>query len=111
EWNLQVDQQMTKYDVVDLAYVGSKSDHLSTYYPYDIYHFDTGLQNFPTYGSISYEDYDGIANYNGLQLQYQHRQGTNLLVTGSYAWSHTLDDSPGSQQSSTAPLYYDPMAD
>ncbi|MGB7133971.1 MAG: TonB-dependent receptor, partial [Acidobacteriaceae bacterium] len=111
EWNLQVDQQMTKYDVVDLAYVGSKSDHLSTYYPYNIYHFDTGLQNFPTYGSISYEDYDGIANYNGLQLQYQHRQGTNLLVTGSYAWSHTLDDSPGSQQSSTAPLYYDPMAD
>lgn len=111
EWNLQVDQQLSHYDVIDVAYVGSKSEHLSTYYPYNIYQFGTGLQNFPTYGSITYEDYDGVANYNGLQLQYQHRQGTNLLVTGSYAWSHSLDDSPGSQESSTAPLYYDPMAD
>ncbi|MFZ0274049.1 MAG: TonB-dependent receptor [Acidobacteriaceae bacterium] len=111
EWNLQAEQQLGKYDVVDLAYVGTKSDHLSTYYPYNIYQFGTGLQNFPTYGSITYEDYDGAANYNGLQLHYQHRQGNNLLVTGSYSWSHALDDSPGAAQSSTAPLYYNPKAD
>lgn len=111
EWNLQVDQQMGRYDVIDIAYVGSKSDHLSTYYPYNIYQFGTGLQNFPTFGSITYENYDGTGNYNGLQLQYQHRQGNDLLVTGSYAWSHTLDNSPGSAQSSTVPLYYDPAAD
>ena len=111
EWNVQVDQQLSRFDVIDVAYVGSKSDNLSTYYPYNIYHFGTGLQNFPTYGSITYENYDGDANYNGLQLQYQHRQGTDLLATGSYAWSHTLDDSPGSAEGSTAPLYYDPMAD
>jgi hypothetical protein len=111
EWNLQGDQQLSKYDVIDLAYVGTKSDHLSTYYPYNIYHFGTGLQNFPTFGSITYNEYGGTANYNALQLQYQHRQGTNLLATGSYAWSHTLDDSPGSAQGSTAALYYDPQAD
>jgi hypothetical protein len=111
EWNLQLDQQFSQYDVIDIAYVGSKSDHLSTYYPYNIYQFGTGLQNFPTDGTITYENYDGIANYNGLQLQYQHRQGRDLLVTGSYAWSHTLDDSPGAAQSSTAPLYYNPKAD
>jgi hypothetical protein len=111
EWNLQGEQQLTKYDVIDLAYVGTKSDHLSTYYPYNIYHYGTGLQNFPTYGTITYNEYGGTANYNSLQLQYQHRQGRNLLATGSYAWSHTLDDSPGSAQESTAPLYYDPQAD
>jgi hypothetical protein len=111
EWNVQGDQQLTKYDVIDLAYVGTKSDHLSTYYPYNIYHFGTGLQNFPTFGSISYNEYGGTANYNALQLQYQHRQGANLLITGSYAWSHTLDDSPGAAQGSTAALYYDPQAD
>lgn len=111
EWNLQFDQQFSKYDVINISYVGSKSDHLSTYYPYNIYHFGTGLQNFPTFGSITYQDYGGTANYNGLQLQYQHREGNDLLVTGSYAWSHSLDDSPGSAESSTAPLYYNPQAD
>jgi hypothetical protein len=34
-----------------------------------------------------------------------------LLVTASYAWSHGLDDSPGSEQGSTAALYYNPQAD
>jgi hypothetical protein len=115
EWNLQVEQQLSKYDVVDVAYVGTKSEHLATYYPYNIYQFGTGLQNFPTDGSITYEDYDGVGNYNGLQLQYQHRQGANLLMTASYAWAHALDDSPGSDEGSaepsTAPLYYNPMAD
>jgi Carboxypeptidase regulatory-like domain len=110
EWNLQLDQQLTKYDVVDIAYVGTKSDHLSTYWPYNIYRFGTGLQNFPTDGGITYEDYNGTGNYNGLQVQYQRHQGTNLLVTGAFAWSHTLDNSPGSAEGSTAPLYYDPSA-
>ncbi len=111
EWNVQLDQQFGKYDVIDLAYVGTKTDHLSTYYPYNIYQFGTGAQNFPSFGSISYNNYVGTANYNGLQLQYQHRQGRDLVVTGSYAWQHALDDSPGSAESSTAPLYYDPHAD
>ncbi|HTV83555.1 MAG TPA: TonB-dependent receptor [Acidobacteriaceae bacterium] len=110
EWNLQVDQQLSKYDVIDVAYVGTKSDHLSTYWPYNIYQFGTGVQNFPTFGGITYENYDGTGNYNGLQLQYQHRQGNNLVVTGSYAWSHALDDSPGSAEGSTAPLYYNPQS-
>jgi hypothetical protein len=33
------------------------------------------------------------------------------VATASYAWSHTLDDSPGAFQGQTAALYYDPMAD
>lgn len=111
EWNLQVDQQLSRFDVIDVAYVGTKSDHLSTYYPYNLYQFGTGVQNFPTFGSITYNTYNGAANYNGLQLQYQHRQGNDLLVTGSYAWQHALDNSPGSAEGSTAPLYYYPQGD
>jgi hypothetical protein len=96
--------------VIDIAYVGTKSDNLSTYYN-NIYNFGTGLRNFPTFGTITFNNYNGTANYNGLQLHYEHHQGSNLLITGSYAWSHGLDDSPGSNLSSTAPLYYDPKAD
>ena len=111
EFNLQVNKQIGRSDVIDITYVGSKSDHLSTYYNYNLFQFNTGLQNFPTFGTITYNNYNGNANYNGLQLHYEHRQGNDLLITGSYALSHTLDDSPGSNLSSTAPLYYDPAAD
>jgi hypothetical protein len=111
EWNVQVEQQVGKYDVLDVAYVGTKSDHLSTYYNYNLFQFATATQNFPAYGTITYNNYNGTANYNGLQIHYEHRQGSNLLITGSYAWSHALDDSPGSALSSTAPLYYNPQDD
>ena len=111
EFNLQLDKQIGRYDVLDISYVGSKTDHLSTYYNYNLYQFGTGLQNFPTDGTITYNNYNGNANYNGLQLHYEHRQGSDLLVTASYAYSHALDDSPGSNLSSTSPLYYNPGAD
>jgi hypothetical protein len=111
EWNVQLEQQFGKNDVVDIAYVGTRANHLSTYYNYNIYQFGTGLQNFPTYGIINFNNYNGTSSYNGLQLHYEHRQGNNLLITGSYAWAHALDDSPGSVLTSTAPLYYDPAAD
>jgi hypothetical protein len=111
EWNLQLEQQLTPRDVLDIAYVGTKTDHLSTYYNYNLFHFGTGLQNFPTFGTITYNNYNGAANYNGLQVHFEHHQGNNLLITASYAWSHGLDDSPGSEQGSTAALYYNPQAD
>lgn len=110
EWNLQLQQQFGTNNVVDIAYVGTKGDHLSTYYPYNLYKFGTGEQNYPNLGGINYNIYNGASNYNGLQLHVEHR-ATNLIVTGSYTWSHTLDDSPGAFEGSTAPLYYDPQAD
>lgn len=105
EWNLQLEQQFGRYDVLDISYVANKVDHLSEYYDYNLYQFGTGKQNFPTFGSINYNNYNGSSNYNGLQLFYQHRQGKDLTVTGAYAFSHTLDDEPG-----TVSLYYDPQA-
>ncbi len=105
EWNLQVAQQVGRYDMLSLAYVGTHASNLSNYYNYNLFQFATGKQNFPQFGSISYNNYVGVSNYNGLQLHYVHRQGKDLIVTGSYAWSHTLDDGPG-----TISLYYDPRA-
>ncbi len=105
EWNLQVAQQVGRYDMLSIAYVGTHAANLSNYYNYNLFQFATGLQNFPKFGTITYSNYVGVSNYNGLQLHYVHRQGKDLVVTGSYAWSHTLDDSPG-----TISLYYDPRA-
>lgn len=105
EWNVQLAQQFGQYDMLSIAYVGNHASHLSEYYNYNLFHFDTGLQNFPNFGTINYSNYAGASNYNSLQLHYKHRQGKDLVVTGSYAWSHTLSDAPG-----TVGLYYDPEA-
>lgn len=110
EWNLQLEQQFGSNNVVNIAYVGTRGSDLSTYYPYNINQFTSGKQNFPGLGSINYNNYNGISNYDGLQVHAEHRSTTGLVATFSYAWSHTLDDSPGAFQGQTAALYYDPMA-
>ncbi len=110
EWNLQLEQQLGANNVVNIAYVGTHGSNLSTYYPYNINQFSTGVQNFPGLGSINYNNYNGISNYNGLQVHAEHRATNGLVATFSYAWSHTLDDSPGAFQGQTAALYYDPLA-
>ncbi|MDR3792810.1 MAG: carboxypeptidase regulatory-like domain-containing protein [Terracidiphilus sp.] len=110
EWNLQLEQQLGSNNVVNLAYVGTRGTNLSTYYPYNIYQFGTGKQNFPKLGSINYNNYNGISNYDGLQIHAEHRTNNGLIATASYAWSHTLDDSPSAFLSQTTALYYNPMA-
>jgi len=86
EWNLQLERQFGANNVVNIAYVGTSGSNMSTYYPYNLYQFNTGQQNFPTLGSINYNNYNGISNYNGLQLHVEHRMTTGLTATGSYAW-------------------------
>lgn len=110
EWNLQVERQLGANNVVNLAYVGTRGSRLSSYYPYNLYQFETGIQNFPGMGGINYNNYDGISNYDGLQVHAEHRVNNGLVATASYAWSHTLDDSPGAFQNQSAALYANPMA-
>jgi hypothetical protein len=110
EWNLQVERQIGSNNVVNIAYVGTRGSRLSTYYPYNMNQFVTGAQNFPGLGGINYSNYNGISNYDALQLHAEHRVNNGLIGTFSYAWSHTLDDSPGAFQGQSAALYYNPMA-
>ena len=111
EWNLQLQQQVSRYDVLDIAYAANKVDHLANYYPFNNVQYGSGvsplaagLQPYPTLGSITYENFNGSASYNALQLQYTHR-AKNLVTTGAYTWSHTMDDLCG-----TLCLYYAPHA-
>jgi hypothetical protein len=110
EWNLQLERQVGSNNVVNVAYVGTRGTRLSTYYPYNMEHFGTGVENFQGLGGINYNNYNGISNYDGLQVHAEHRTNNGLVATASYAWSHTLDDSPGAFQGQSAALYYDPMA-
>jgi len=76
EWNLQVEHQFGSNNTLNVAYVGTVGNDLSSYYPYNINQFKTGIQNFPGLGGINYNDYNGISNYNGLQIHGVHRGPT-----------------------------------
>jgi hypothetical protein len=108
EWNLQLSRQLTSKDVLNLAYVGSHSSNLATYYPYNNYQIGTGTKPLPSFGNITYIDYSGYGNYNGLQVHAEHRE-KSFMVTGSYTWSHTLDNSPGAFTGATLQAFYEPQ--
>jgi hypothetical protein len=86
EWNLQLEHQFGSKDVLNIAYVGTRGRDLSSYYPYNNPAFGTGIVPFPTLGNLNYNDYDGISNYDGLQLHAEHRAANGLTGTFSYAW-------------------------
>ncbi|SNT42771.1 Carboxypeptidase regulatory-like domain-containing protein [Granulicella rosea] len=111
QFNLQVQQQLGKNDTVSVAYVGAHADRLSTYYPINSPTFNFPGFKFPNlaqYG-VTLNKYNGISWYNGLQTHFEHRQG-NALLTGSYTWSHALDDSGGAYIGSTVALPNNPLA-
>jgi hypothetical protein len=110
EWNLQVERALGSNNVLNVAWVGTRGEHLSTYYPYNMNQFGTGIPNLPSLGGINLNAYNGISNYEGMQVHFEHRSTNGLTGTVSYAWSHTLDDSPGAFQGQTAALYYNPAA-
>jgi len=110
EWNVQVERAIGSNNVLNIAYVGTRGEHLSTFYPYNMNQFGTGIPNLPSLGGINLNSYNGISNYDGLQVHAEHHDANGLTATVSYAWSHTLDDSPGAFQGQTAALYYAPLA-
>jgi len=92
QWNLQLEHQLGSNNVVSLAYVGTHAGRLSTFYNYNTYNIGATTKPFPTLQGITYNDYDGSSNYDGLQAHIEH-QGKNFTATVSYAWSHALDNS------------------
>ena len=92
QYNLQVEQQLDKATVLDIAYVGTKGNHLVNYYDFNFHQFNTAIQNFPNLGTITFQANEGISHYNSLQLQLQHRVTAGLQATAAYTWSHSLSN-------------------
>lgn len=111
QYNLQLQQELGRRDLISVSYVGGHADRLSTYYPINSPTFNFPGLKFPNdaqYG-VTLNKYSGISWYNGLQTHYEHRQG-NALLTGSYTWSHSMDDSGGAFIGSVVALPDNPLA-
>ncbi len=95
QYNLQVQQQLDHYTSFTIAYVGNKSDHLTTYFNANAPVLGTGSPTYTNRGTITEGDAEGSGHYSGLQLSLNRTVGNNLFITTAYTWSHTLDDSNG----------------
>jgi hypothetical protein len=95
QYNLQVQQQIDRYTSVTIAYVGNKSDHLMTWFNANAPVLGTGMPTYSNRQTIDEGDAEGSGNYNGLQVSINRNMGNNLLLTGAYTFSHTLDNSNG----------------
>lgn len=96
-FNLQLSKELSKNDVLEAGWVGTKGTHV-----------DTSLQNFnqpePGPGDIQarrpYNIYarirmiapDTNTVYHSLQSRFEHRFTQGLSLTASYTWSKTIDD-------------------
>jgi hypothetical protein len=102
QWNLQVQHQLTPQTSVNIAYVGTSSQHLSTWFninsqelnkaPGTVLYKDANGVNF---GSIDRGLNNGASNYNALQVYLNSKMHNGIQYTAAYTWSHALDNSSG----------------
>jgi hypothetical protein len=103
QWNLQVEQQIDPNTVVDIAYVGTKSDHLANAINYTNNQLGTGLKFFQARGlAVTLNANGSTAHYNGLQTRVNRRLQHGLQFTVAYTWSHASDNSAGSPSETTS---------
>jgi hypothetical protein len=126
EWNLSIEHQFMKDFAVSATYVGSHAANLQ--YLTDANQItnpallnandisacngatpasiaaspSTCERPFPAFGGLSGSNFNGISNYNSLQLDVRKRYSYGLSFDVNYAWSHMLDDQDSAGWGSTA---------
>jgi hypothetical protein len=102
QWNLQIQRQLTSQMSVNVAYVGTSSQNLSTWFNINSQELDTAPNtvlyhdaNGVNFGSIDRGLNNGSSNYNALQIYLNSRMHNGFQYTASYTYSHSLDNSSG----------------
>jgi carboxypeptidase family protein len=94
EWNLQISQAVGAGTDLRVAYVGTKSDHLMTWYNLNGPQLVGAAVPFPGQGlNVIVGAANGSSNYNGLQVSMNRRMTAGLQYTIAYTYSHSLDNS------------------
>ena len=99
QYSFGMQHQLPSQIVLNLSYVGSHGAHLS--FPHDINQVpqsqlsptdDPTGRPYSQFEGISGDTYNGISNYNSLQLQAEKRLASGWSFSANYTWSHFLDD-------------------
>lgn len=96
QWNIGVERELGANTALNVAYVGTKMDHLATAFNANDTPLDGGTSRWSGLGgAVNEYAYIGSGHYNGLQTQVNHRMAAGLQFTAAYTYSHTTDDSNG----------------
>jgi hypothetical protein len=109
EANLQIGQQLGKNTALNVAWVGSKADHLMTWFNYTNSQLATNSALFPGRNlNVTAGGAIGTSHYSGLQMQLNKRMSHGLQYTAAYTWSHATDDSNGAFSiNGNSPIFVD----
>jgi len=126
QWNFTVEHQFAKDFAASAAYVGSHGMNLQ--FVTDLNQItnpallnkndisacngatpasiaaspSTCARPYPAFGGLSGSNFNGISNYNSLQLDLRKRYSYGLTFDANFAWSHFLDDQDSAGWGSTA---------
>ncbi|MHB1023835.1 MAG: TonB-dependent receptor [Acidobacteriaceae bacterium] len=110
QWNLQLETQLDSHTALNIAYVGTKADHMMNTYSYTSPQLGTGLKFFQQQGlGVTVNDNSGAMIYNGLQMSLNRKLSNGLQVTTAYTWSHAIDNStaPSSPTGGASSIFMD----
>jgi Carboxypeptidase regulatory-like domain/TonB-dependent Receptor Plug Domain len=101
EWNLKVDQEITKSVALSFNYVGNHSIHglysdgwWNAFANGPLFAAVPGIQSqpYPNYASVTTTQSGAVANYNGLTTSVRVQYHSWLLAHVNYTYSHALDE-------------------
>jgi hypothetical protein len=103
EWNVAIEQGITRADAFTLTYVGAAGRKLMRK---DVY-----IAPGPNFtGEFDLLSNHGTSNYDALQAQYRHRLSHGLQALLSYAWGHSIDDVSSDVNYQNVPLDQSPSS-
>ncbi|HEY6251761.1 MAG TPA: carboxypeptidase regulatory-like domain-containing protein [Candidatus Angelobacter sp.] len=107
--NLQIGQQLGHNTALNIAWVGTKADHLMTWFNYTNQQLATNSALFPGRGlNVEAGGAIGTSHYSGLQMQLNKRMSHGLQGTVAYTWSHATDNSNGAFSiNNSSPIFVD----
>jgi hypothetical protein len=108
-WNLTLQQMFGTNTLLEVAYRGSETVHLSSELNYDLTNpyppqppSFTLNYPYPSFGTVNYFDSNGSGNYNGLQVRFQKQLSHGFQFLGNYIWNKDLTNIDQSSVGSSA---------
>jgi len=95
QWSLNIQRQLGRETVLQIAYVGSHGLHLPRAGEANPFEPTLGHNLNPNFGSTPQIVTDATSNYNSLQASVQRRFVRGLSLQGSYTYSHSIDTASG----------------
>lgn len=104
-WNFGIQRQITSTSMIDVSYIGSAGHKLGIYIDANepnVIVRNTGFRGnqapneqlfpYPLFGGVSFATFQGNSIFHGLVASTRIRTRHGLTMTGSYTWSHAIDN-------------------